>query len=186
MKTLEDQIKLLANKYLVSPSLLEASQLHGLGENSIQGASFSVMVILSLSILNPLAQAYPVLGKVTMLAFVDTLSQISEEGRTLNYLFENLRPKLNIRAKDGATGVDVLNAEEDYNIQAYIKEFLGMMLFMSANSGYLDLPETEDGLVTLTETGSRLVAHMTSVQQWMNDVNEAMVRLKPVESSLML
>jgi hypothetical protein len=187
IKVIEDHIRVLIDKYLQAPTVIEAQQpqLKGLVENSIQGASFSVMLLMNLTILQPLAHTFPILGKVTVLALADTLSQLSEEGKSVAILYDNLRPKLNIEAKDEKSGVKILNVEEKFDVTGYVKNFLATMLMMSASAGYLDLPEEENGLITLTPNGQRLLAHFTSVQHWMNSVQEASVALKPAASQLL-
>jgi hypothetical protein len=176
----DQEVQGLLEKYLQAPSLLESAALSDLAENSFQGGSFAVAIILGASILSPLAQMVPVLAGASKPLFQFILSEASSpEGTNLKSLQEQSLKNIALKAVDQQTGAEILDAKAHYAVESQVSALVELALEMNLHNKYI--LKNEDTF-TITPLGTRVLAHMVALDSWMKDISEAQATLRNMDT----
>ena len=176
-----DAVLELMGKYLKAPTMTEQELVPALKQNSIEGASLSLMSLVTLTVFEPAKEMAPNLAQLIPQVFMYLLGHVVEKSpipqNGLTELVKEISKFINMSAQDGEGHGLILGEDlEKLKLRA-CNELLIVLTSQAVAMGLMTMTEES---IEISPDGDRLFRHMIAVNKWITPVQEAIAGTSPL------
>jgi hypothetical protein len=179
---IEAEVTALIKSYLSQPSLDELEQAPQLEVNSFKGSSICVANLLAMMLFSPLAKVSPMMAPMApqifshFLSFLESKNQLGKED--LEGFLAEVISHVRLQATDEQGHTVLLTEEMEREKGNQARTLLSWFLSSCEHLEFISAAGEEGTTsITLTDSGLRVVRHISAANTWLNDVLESKMML---------